>query len=170
MTRLTAWSISLNYDLPRIKTLVSDKKTRIADLTREAETALANGKYLTAENRYRQIMLDTNDDPLPQAGLIHAQLGAGMFRSAGTNLRALFQQHPELIAARYDAKLLPTQERTGVDPAGTSIRHQPRRRWQERTTALSLPGLPGRLTAGRPVRPGTGSIQVATRPAAAGCP
>ncbi len=101
----------LNYDLPRIKTLASDKKTRIDEMTREAEAALANGKYLTAENRYRQILLDTNNDPLPQAGLIHAQLGAGMFRSAGNNLRALFQQHPELIAARYDAKLLPPQER-----------------------------------------------------------
>ena len=101
----------LNYDLPRIKTLASDKKTRIDEMTREAEAALANGKYLTAENRYRQILLDTNNDPLPQAGLIHAQLGAGMFHSAGNNLRALFQQHPELIAARYDAKLLPPQER-----------------------------------------------------------
>ncbi len=101
----------LNYDLPRIESLAGNKQTRIADLTREAETALANGKYLTAESRYRQILLSTKGDPLPRAGLIHAQLGAGMFRSAGMNLRALFVQHPELIAARYDAKLLPPESR-----------------------------------------------------------
>lgn len=101
----------LNYDLPRLETLASNKQTRVANLTREAEAALANGKYLTAESRYRQLILDVKDDPLPRVGLVHAQLGAGMFRSAGMNLRALFVQHPELIAARYDEKLLPPQDR-----------------------------------------------------------
>ncbi len=101
----------LNYDLPRLTTLASDKQTRIADLTREAEAALEGGKYLTAETRYRQLLREVKDDPLPRAGLVHAQLGAGMFRSAGANLRALFVQHPELIATRYDAKLLPPKDR-----------------------------------------------------------
>ncbi len=101
----------LNYDLPRLATLAGDKQTRLADLTREAEAALANGKYLTAESRYRQILLSSKGDPLPRVGLIHAQLGAGMFRSAGVNLRALFVQHPELIAARYEANLLPPESR-----------------------------------------------------------
>ncbi len=101
----------LNYSLPRIETLASNKQNRIARLTREAETALADGKYLTAETRYRQIMLDVKNDPMPQVGLVHAQLGAGMFRSAGMNLRSVFSQHPELIAARYDAKLLPPESR-----------------------------------------------------------
>lgn len=101
----------LNYDLPRLATLAGDKRTRLADLTREAEAALANGKYLTAESRYRQILLSSKGDPLPRVGLIHAQLGAGMFRSAGVNLRALFVQHPELIAARYEPNLLPPESR-----------------------------------------------------------
>lgn len=101
----------LNYNLPRIETLASDKPNRIARLTREAETALAGGKYLTAESRYRQIILEVSDDPMPQVGLVHAQMGAGMFRSAGMNLRSVFVQHPELIAARYDAKLMPPEER-----------------------------------------------------------
>lgn len=101
----------LNYDLPRIQTLASDKHTRIADLTREAEAAMVDGKYLTAEKRYEQLTREVKDDPLLRAGLVNAQLGAGMFRSAGANLRALFAQHPELIAARYDAKLLPPKDR-----------------------------------------------------------
>ena len=101
----------LNYDLPRLETLASNKRTRVAELTREAEAALANGKYLTAETRYRQLMREAKGDPLPIAGLVHAQLGAGMFRSAGVNLRNLFAKHPELIATRYDAKLLPPKDR-----------------------------------------------------------
>ncbi len=101
----------LNYNLPRLETLAAKKQTRISKLTREAEVALANGKYLTAESRYRQIILDVKDDPLPRIGLVHAQLGAGMFRSAGMNLRAVFVQHPEMIAARYDVKLLPPEAR-----------------------------------------------------------
>ncbi len=101
----------LNYSLPRIETLASNKQNRIAKLTRQAETALANGKYLTAESRYRQLILEVKDDPMLQVGLVHAQLGAGMFRSAGMNLRSVFIQHPELIAARYDAKLLPPESR-----------------------------------------------------------
>lgn len=101
----------LNYDLPRLETLAANKQTRVANLTREAEAALAAGKYLTSESRYRQLILDVKDDPLPRVGLVHAQLGAGMFRSAGMNLRALFVQHPELIAARYDEKLLPPRDR-----------------------------------------------------------
>jgi hypothetical protein len=101
----------LNYNLPRLETLAANKQTRIARLTREAEAALANGKYLSAESRYRQIIVDVKNDPLPRMGLVHAQLGAGMFRSAGMNLRAVFIQHPELIAARYDAKLLPPESR-----------------------------------------------------------
>ena len=34
-----------------------------------------------------------------------------MIRSAAYNLRLLFQEHPELIAAKYDAKLLPAAAR-----------------------------------------------------------
>ena len=101
----------LNYDLPRLKSLASDKQDRIARMTKEAEAALANGKYLSAEGRYRQVLLDSENNPLARAGLVHAQLGAGMFRSAGLNLRSLFANHPELIAAKYDAALLPPKER-----------------------------------------------------------
>ncbi|GAB4187784.1 MAG: hypothetical protein Kow00105_02450 [Phycisphaeraceae bacterium] len=101
----------LNYDLPRLQSLASDRQTRIAETMREAEAALAEGRYLTAEARYRQLLRELKDDPMPRVGLIHAQLGAGMFRSAGMNLRALFVQHPELIAARYDARLLPPEDR-----------------------------------------------------------
>ncbi|MFW6336313.1 MAG: hypothetical protein ACOC3G_04215, partial [Phycisphaeraceae bacterium] len=49
--------------------------------------------------------------PLAQVGLVHAQLAAGMIRSAGLNVRRLFEQHPELIGVRYEANLLPPADR-----------------------------------------------------------
>jgi hypothetical protein len=46
-----------------------------------------------------------------------AQLAAGLFLSAGDNLRKLLIEHPELIPVRYGPDLLPSSERA-VDLAG----------------------------------------------------
>lgn len=101
----------LNYDLPRLETLAGQRESRVNETIRKAEADLAAGKYFAAEGLYRQALTDQPNDPLIRAGLVHAQLGAGMIRSAAYNLRLLFQEHPELIAARYDAKLLPAATR-----------------------------------------------------------
>lgn len=101
----------LNYDLPRLETLAGQRESRVNETIRKAEADLAAGKYFAAEGLYRQALTDQPNDPLIRAGLIHAQLGAGMIRSAAYNLRLLFEEHPELIAARYDAKLLPAATR-----------------------------------------------------------
>jgi hypothetical protein len=72
---------------------------------------MAAGKYFSAEQRYRSALSLNPNTPLAQVGLLHAQLGAGLTRSASLNLRQLLEEHPELIATRYDAKLLPSAER-----------------------------------------------------------
>lgn len=102
---------ALNYDLPRVQTLAGDRENRLNTLMTRGEQELAAGKFLAAENVYRQILRESGDNPLAKAGLIHSQLGAGMIRSAAFNVRSLFSEHPELIALRYDAKLLPNNER-----------------------------------------------------------
>ncbi len=101
----------LNYDLPRLETMAGQRTSRVNEALRKAEADLAAGKYFSAEALYRQALTDRPNDPLIRAGLVHAQLGAGMIRSAAYNLRILFQEHPELIAAKYDAKLLPAATR-----------------------------------------------------------
>lgn len=102
----------LNYDLPRLRSLAGDKENRINKLMRRGEKELKDGKYLLAETVYRQVLREAQgNDPLAQAGLVHSQMGAGMIRSAAFNLRDLFSDHPELIALRYDAKLMPDNER-----------------------------------------------------------
>ncbi len=101
----------LNYDVAPLPSLAGEDQGQGAQMLREAEQALASGQYFDAENLYRQVMNMYPQDPMPRVGLVHAQLGAGMIRSAAVNLRQLFESHPEVIAARYEANLLPQEER-----------------------------------------------------------
>jgi hypothetical protein len=101
----------LAYDLPRVKTLAGEDPNRINKLLSRGEQEIKAERYIIAENIYRQILRDKQDDPLAQAGLVHSQMGAGMIRSAAFNLRDLFAEHPELIALRYEDNLLPATDR-----------------------------------------------------------
>ena len=100
----------LSYNV-RLETMVAQRENRRDQLFAEAEQQMAAGKFLNAERTYRQLRFEAPDNPLGLAGLIHAQLGAGMIRSAAFNLRALFEEHPELIATRYGPDLLPPADR-----------------------------------------------------------
>jgi len=102
----------LSYNV-RLETLVAAREGRVNNLFAEAEQQMAAGQFLNAERTYRQIRIEAASNPLGLAGLIHAQLGAGMIRSAAFNLRSLFEDHPELIATRYGQALLPSQDRLG---------------------------------------------------------
>ncbi|MEM1212574.1 MAG: hypothetical protein AAGI68_09785 [Planctomycetota bacterium] len=101
----------LDYDLPRLESLAGERKDRVASFTKRAEQALAAGRFMEAEALFRQVTVDAPREPLARVGLVHSQLGAGMIRSAALNLRRLFEDHPELIAMRYEKSLLPTPER-----------------------------------------------------------
>lgn len=101
----------LDYDLPRMRTLVGKDENRVNNLLAKGEQELKAERYIVAESIYRQVLRETSGDPLAKAGMIHSQMGAGMIRSAAFNLRGLFADHPELIALRYDAKLMPETER-----------------------------------------------------------
>ncbi len=98
-------------DLPRLVTLAGEREDRINRLLRDAETDLAAGHFFDAESKYRQVLADAPQTPLAMAGQAHAQLGAGMIKSGAYTLRRLFEQHPELIGVRYDARLLPPKKR-----------------------------------------------------------
>jgi hypothetical protein len=91
--------------------LGTTERRRVDDLVRQGEDALKNGEYFQAERRFNQAQAIASDNPLVEVGIAHAQIGAGMFLSAGLTLRNLFNDHPELIDTKYEAKLLPTGER-----------------------------------------------------------
>ncbi len=101
----------LNYELPRLTTLAGRNESTLNERMRAAEAELASGNFFAAEGKFREVLLYASEEPLARVGLIHAQLGAGMMRSAATNLRILFEKHPELIAVRYDERLLPNESR-----------------------------------------------------------
>jgi hypothetical protein len=103
---------TLSRDTPMVGTLAGQQESRRNTLLAKAENELAEGRYFAAEQIYRQLVRTGDEStPLAQVGLVHAQLAAGMIRSAGLNVRRLFEQHPELIGVRYEANLLPPPDR-----------------------------------------------------------
>lgn len=101
----------LRTDLPRVGSLAADAEDRANKLMKKAEAALAAGEYFDAEAMYRQAKINAPQNPLTTVGLIHAQMGAGLIRSASANLHKLFEEHPELINVRYEANVLPPKDR-----------------------------------------------------------
>ncbi len=101
----------LDYELPELRTLVGERESRVAELMAQAEQEMGEGQYFTADNTYQRVLALSPDEPLARAGRVHALMGAGMVRSAAVQLRQLFEDHPELIAARYGDVLLPSAER-----------------------------------------------------------
>ncbi len=101
----------IDYDMPAIRSLVGRRNDGFNRAMARGERLLAEGNYFRAEQVYQSVIDQVDDNPLPRVGLIHAQLGAGLVRSGARNLRQLFTEHPELIAARYQAALLPGEDR-----------------------------------------------------------
>lgn len=101
----------LQTQVPLLPTMAGEVDQRVSELFREAELHMAAGKYFRAEQAYRQILEYRPKHKLAGAGLVHAQLGAGMIRSAAFNIRKLFSQHPQVITLRYEAQLLPNPQR-----------------------------------------------------------
>jgi len=78
---------------------------------REGEQHLAAGRWFAAEERFTSALGLRPGDPMAAVGRVHAQIGGGMFLSAGLNIQKLFRSHPELINVRYDGPLLPLGDR-----------------------------------------------------------
>lgn len=76
-----------------------------------AERALRDGRYFEAEDRFTRAIAAMPADAMAKAGRVHAQLGAGLYLSASTNLRQLLTANPEVVGIRLDPKLAPDPER-----------------------------------------------------------
>jgi len=72
---------------------------------------LRQGRYFDAEERFTKAIDIRPGDVAAQVGRLHAQLGAGLFVSAGLNLRELVMTSPEIAATRFAPGLLPSDER-----------------------------------------------------------
>ncbi|MCC7406791.1 MAG: hypothetical protein IT442_01890 [Phycisphaeraceae bacterium] len=101
----------LRYRLPALPSLAGSDDSAANTNLREAERLMREGQFFGAADRYRQALLMNPHDPLIMVGQVHAQIGAGMMRSAAMNLRELLSVHPELVAARYESGLMPPRSR-----------------------------------------------------------
>lgn len=77
----------------------------------KGQQLLEEARWFDAEERFAAALRLRPGDSMAAAGRINAQIGAGMLLSAAVNLRNLLRSYPELIAARFDKKLLPSGER-----------------------------------------------------------
>ena len=82
-----------------------------ADHMARGQAFLHAGRWFAAEERFTSALGIKPGDPMAAAGRVNAQIGGGMFLSAGMNLQKLFRAHPELINVRYGEDLLPSGAR-----------------------------------------------------------
>ncbi len=97
----------LSYNLPPLTTLVGAANSPFNTAMGDAEKSMAAGKYFDAEDSYLRAMNLQPNHPLAQIGRVHAQLGAGLYVSAGFNLRQILLNNPQIIAARFTGTVLP---------------------------------------------------------------
>ncbi len=98
----------------RVDELASGDRMRVDELIRLGEASLRAGDYFRAEERFQQSQTIAAKNPLAEAGIANAQLGAGLYLSTALTLRNLFASNPELIDITYDRALLPSDDRITV--------------------------------------------------------
>jgi tetratricopeptide (TPR) repeat protein len=101
----------LDYEMEPMQSLAGQTDDLRDQAMRQAEREMAEGRYFDADRSYGRVLLLRPDSPLAVVGKVHAQIGAGLYLTAGRTLRSLLSAHPELIAARYDQPLLPDEDR-----------------------------------------------------------
>lgn len=79
---------------------------------KSGEALMGLGRFFDAEERFTRALAVRPGDIAAQVARVHAQLGAGMFRSGALNLRTLLTEHPEIVGQRYSPGLLPDAQRT----------------------------------------------------------
>jgi len=103
--------IAPEYKVPAAAAIASAKDIQANRLLQEAQVQLAHQRYYDAIDTYLTVLRLRPDDAKAKIGQIHAQIGAGMMRTASFKLRRVLLKHPELINVKHDKKLLPTAKR-----------------------------------------------------------
>ena len=94
-----------------VKTLTQEQKSQVEELVARGEARLRDGEFFFAEQAFDRALRVAPGHPMATAGLVHANLGAGLYLSAAVQLRQLFADQPAVVGLRYDPALLPGQER-----------------------------------------------------------
>ena len=94
-----------------VESLTEGERNRVRELIEEGQTLVAKGDYFKAERRFESALRMQPDHPMATAGLASAQIGAGLYLSAGLTLRKLFTDYPEMIDTRYAEGIIPSRDR-----------------------------------------------------------
>ena len=90
----------------------SGRRDFYTDHMKSGQKLLADRMYFDAEERFTRALSSRPGDVSARTGQIHAQIGAGLYLSAGQRLRQLLAEHPETAGQRYAQTLRPDAERT----------------------------------------------------------
>jgi hypothetical protein len=101
----------VRYDRPIVTDLAGTMDDLFNRQMRRAETLLADGRYFDAEAQFSGALEFRPNHPLAEIGMLNAQVGAGLFISAGSTLRRVAAAHPEVLVANYADHLMPSGER-----------------------------------------------------------
>lgn len=93
---------------------------RYSAYMKSGQDLLSAERYFDAEEHFISAMSSRPGDVNALVGRAHAQIGAGLFLSAGLNVRQLLVRHPEISGMRYGAALLPSASR--MEQASTNFR------------------------------------------------
>ena len=98
-----------------IETLVDPKmRARVQQIIEQGEAAMMEGQYFQAEDRFEVALQLNPGNPTIEGGLANAQIGAGLYRSAGVTLARLFRDHELMIDVQWEAGLIPNRTRLKV--------------------------------------------------------
>jgi hypothetical protein len=82
-----------------------------AQLMTRGQRALGEQRYFDAEELFESAVAMRPDDPTATSARLHAQIGAGLYRSAAATLRNVLANAPELTGMRYTGATIPAKER-----------------------------------------------------------
>jgi hypothetical protein len=110
--RTTAELIEAFAHRSQVAELVDPRmRARVAELVGQAEAAMRDRDYFRAEERFDLAIKLNPGNPMLEGGRANAQIGAGLYRSAGVTLVGLFRKHEAMIDVGYAPDLLPSRTR-----------------------------------------------------------
>lgn len=94
-----------------VTTLTPQQKTQVEEFIARGEARLREGEYFLAEQLFDRALRIAPGHPMAQIGVVHANLGAGLYLSAAVQLRQIIADQPAMVGLKFDPALLPPQAR-----------------------------------------------------------
>jgi hypothetical protein len=103
MIRQPGAAAMLNLPPVKINSLATGVRAKgLHDLLASAEDLMRQGKFQTAVDRYNMAQQVAPNNPLITIGRANAELGAGAYRQASSELHLAFVSDPATLMAQYD--------------------------------------------------------------------